>query len=203
MSDDLPPILDVRDALDDIETSADADVGDDLDAIRARLDELDDRGRADDQSVVDDIDGLVLGLRESLDGEADRRAEGVQNRLRTYRDALHDASTTLSLSGAELRDGSGDRAGVVDHAGETVDLVGTLVNGGDARAAVVSLAFHDNDGAPVRKVESHEVGLDSDERRDVELTVYVPENTAYYATTALDADDPRATSDTDAPDGNE
>lgn len=82
MSDDLPPILDVRDALDDIETSADADVGDDLDAIRARLDELDDRGRADDQSVVDDIDGLVLGLRESLDGEADRRAEGVQNRLR-------------------------------------------------------------------------------------------------------------------------
>lgn len=199
MSDDLPPIIDIRDALSDIESQSETDVSDDTAAIRERLDELAGRDRAGEQSVLDDIDDRVLGLRESLDGKADRRAEGIQNRIRTYRNTRRESSATLSLSGTELTAESGTRIDAANHNGETATLSGTLVNGGSARAAVVSLAFHDREGTPIRKVESREVGLAPDEHRDIDWTVYVPEGTTYYTTTALDADDPRSVSDEEAP----
>ena len=198
MTNDLPPIIDIRDALRDIESQSDTDVSDDTAAIRESLDELAGRDRAGEQSVLDDIDDRVLGLRESLDGKADRRAEGIQNRIRTYRNTRRESSATLSLSGAELTADSGTRIDAANHNGETVTLSGTLVNGGSARAAVVALDFHDREGTPIRKVESREVGLAPDEHRDVNWTVYVPHGTTYYATTALDADDPRSVSDEEA-----
>lgn len=194
MSNDLPPVIDVRDALSDIEASADADVSGEVETIRASLAELAGRERAGQQSVLDDIDGHVLAMREDLAGDADRRAEAIQNRIRTYRNTLREASETLSLSGAELTDRD-RRIDVSTHGGGTATLGGTLVNGGSARATVVSLVFHDTDGEPMRTVESREVGLDPDEHRDVEWTVYVPDGAAYYTTAALDADDPRSVSD--------
>ncbi|WP_284013326.1 hypothetical protein [Halobaculum litoreum] len=101
---DLPPVIDVYDMLDRIERDADNDeeVPAHLDEIRDLLAEYARRDRSGRASLVDDIDGRVLAVREYLDGDADRWAEGVENRLRVYRDSLREASDRLHLANARL-----------------------------------------------------------------------------------------------------
>ncbi|MFC5972787.1 hypothetical protein ACFPYI_15730 [Halomarina salina] len=185
----LPPLLDVRDALDDIEREADADVSDDVDAIRADLDRLAEHDEASD-SVVSDVEDDVLALRERLSGDADMYAEAVENRIRQYRTSRQSASDTVDIADPRLAR-NGTAVDLERQRGETVDVEGVLVNQGESRAATVLTAFHDDDGTVSRTVESRAYDLDAGEKRDVSLTVFVPDDAAYYAVSAVDADDPR------------
>lgn len=192
---ELPPIIDVREMLDRIERDAgnDDEVPAYLDEIRDLLAAYGDRDRGARASLVDDIDGSVLAMREYLDdgSDADRWAEGIQNRFRIYRESLREASESLHLSGAALhRDGDDVDGAAAAHQGEEVTLAGTLVNQGDARDGVLRLVFYDDDHTATWKVESREFDVDAGERRAFEEQVYVPEDAAYYDVTALDATDP-------------
>jgi hypothetical protein len=188
--DGLPPLLDFREFLDDVEREADADVSDEVAAVEADLDRFADRERGGD-SIVDDMDDDVLALREELSGDADWYAEAIQNRIRQYRSAREEAGDTLDVADPRLV-ADGEAVGVADRRDSLVGLEGKLVNQGDAGDAVVLLAFYDDDGVASRKVESREYDLDAGERRPLDLTVYVPPDAAYYAVSALDAEDPRS-----------
>lgn len=187
---ELPPLVDVRDTLDDIEREADVDVSDDVDAIRANLDRLANHDGASD-SVVSDIEDDVLALRERLSGDADMYAEAVENRVRQYRTARSNASDAVDVADARLTR-NGATVDLERQRGELVDVEGVLVNQGDPREVTVLTTFHGEDGALSRKVESQAFDLDAGERRDVSLTVYVPDGAAYYAVGAVDAADPRS-----------
>jgi len=199
---ELPPLIDVRDTLDDIEREADADVSDDLDAIRASLDRLADRDRSG-ETILDDIEDDVLAMRERLSGDADWYAEAVENRVRQYRTARDSASDTLTVAeprlarngtAVTLDAGRGDpgRSGDPSRGGDAVDVEGVLVNQGDDRRATMQVVFYDGDGTTLRKVESGPVDLASGARHDVSLTVHVPEDAAYHDVRALDGSDPRS-----------
>ena len=186
---ELPPVLDVRDSLDRIERDADADVADELERTRALLDQYEARdGETSRASLVDDLDGLVVAMRERLSGDADRYAEGIENRLQTYRDSRGDASETLTVSGPELRDDDGERvASVGRYDAETATLDATLVNEGEPRDGVVRLTLYDADHDPRRRVLVRESDLGTDEHRQVSARVAVPDEAEYYDVTALDA----------------
>lgn len=186
----LPPLVDVRDALDDIDREADADVSDDLDAIRGNLDRLAGREEASD-SVVSDIEDDVLAMRERLSGDADMYAEAVENRIRQYRTARSNASDTVDIADARLTR-NGAEVDLERQRGDLVDVEGVLVNQGEARDATVLTVFHGEDGTVSRKVESRPYDLDAGDRRDVSMTVYVPDDAAYHAVNAVDTSDPRA-----------
>jgi hypothetical protein len=134
------------------------------------------------------LDGLVVAMRERLTGDADRYAEGIENRLQTYRDARGDTSETLTVSAPELRDGDGERlASVGRYDAETVTLDATLVNEGEPRDGVVRLTLYDEDHDPRRRVLVRESDLGTDEHRQVSARVAVPDGAGYYDVTALDA----------------
>ncbi|MFC7175643.1 hypothetical protein [Halosegnis marinus] len=57
---------------------------------------------------------------------------------------------------------------------------------------MVSIAFYDDRDRAVWKVESRLFEVDPGERRDLDLTVYIPEGAAYYAVGAFEPDDPAA-----------
>ncbi len=220
---DLPPLVDFGDAVDNIERAVDADaddgddrtdalgdpntgvdVADHVASLREDLDRLEDRG--DEQGregVLDDIDDTVLSLREALDedSEADRYAEGIQNRIQQYRTNREAGSGTLTLSSAGL-ERNGTAVDVSSQRGEAVALRGTLTNGGADADAVVVLTFYGEDGRVRRTVESYQHDVGADEQRDLDATVYVPDGAAYYAVRAVDADDGRIIAgDEPVPDG--
>jgi hypothetical protein len=186
---ELPPVLDVRDSLDRIERDADADVSDELDRSRSLLDRYEARdGETSRASLVDDLDGLVVAMRERLSGDADRYAEGIENRLQTYRDSQGEASETVTVSGPELRDGDDERVAAVGrYEAATATLDATLVNEGERRDGVVRLTLYDEDHDPKRRVLIRESDLSTDERRQVRARVAVPDGAEYYDVTALDA----------------
>lgn len=190
---DLPPVLAFADVLDRIERATDDDAAQEwLAEVREGQVALAERPPARRESAVADLENVVESLRTHLaDGsDADWWAETVQNRLRTYRRTEAAASDTLSLSRPRLET-DGQPVDVATDTGEAT-LTGTLVNGGERADATIQLAFYDEDGRPVWIVESRQFGLDPGERRGFELTVYVPEEVAYYATAALDVNDPQA-----------
>ena len=192
---ELPPILDVRDALDRIERESDADVSDQLNRIRSLLDEYEGReadATTSQASLADDIDGVVVSMRERLSGDADRLAEGVENRLQIYRDSRNDVSETLHVSGAGLTDGGGHVESAKAVRGETVTLDATLVNQGDPCDGVVRLTFYDESHTPTLRVERRENGLTPDDNRQVSQRVVVPEEAEYFDVAALDAADAAA-----------
>jgi hypothetical protein len=168
-------------------------VSDEVAAVEADLDRFADRERGGD-SIVDDMDDDVLALREELSGDADWYAEAIQNRIRQYRSAREEASDTLDVADPRLV-ADGEAVDVADRRDSLVGLQGRLVNQGDASDAVVVLAFYGDDGVAVRKVESRQYDLDAGERRPLDLTVHVPPDAAYYAVSALDAEDPRSVGD--------
>ena len=191
---ELPPVLDVRDSLDRIERESDADVSDQLDRVRSLLDQYETResgggvgtSRA---SLVDDIDGVVVSMRERLSGDADRYAEGIENRLHIYRDSRGDVSETIHVSGAELTDNGGRVESARAVRDEAVTLGATLVNQGDARDGVVRLTFYDESRTPTLRVERRENDLAPDDHRQVSQRVFVPDDAEYYDIAALDAED--------------
>ncbi|MDS0294585.1 hypothetical protein [Halogeometricum luteum] len=192
---ELPPILDVRDALDRIEREADADVSEQLDRARSLLAEYEDRDDVSTSraSLVDDIDGVVVSMRERLSGDADRLAEGIENRLQIYRDSRNDASETVHASGAGLTDNGGNVESAKAVRGEAVTLEATLVNQGEPRDGAVRLTFYDESDAPVLRVERRETDLRPDDNRQVSQRVVVPEEAEYFDVAALDATDSAAT----------
>jgi hypothetical protein len=187
---DLPPLLDFYDQLDDVEREADADVSDEVAAVREDLDRLAARDDEHD-SLVDDVDDDVLALRERLSGDADWYAEAIQNRLQQYRSARDEASDTLVVADPELTV-DGTAVDVARRRESLVELRGTLVDQGGGGDATVVLALYDDDGGSLRKVEISQHDVESGERRDLGETVYVPPGTAHYSVTALDAEDPRS-----------
>ncbi|MDS0299338.1 hypothetical protein NDI76_11355 [Halogeometricum sp. S1BR25-6] len=198
---ELPPILDVRDALDRIERESDADVSDQLDRVRSLLDEYEGReadASTSQASLVDDVDGVVVSMRERLSGDADRLAEGIENRLQIYRDSRSDASETLYASGAGLSDNGGDVESAKAVRGEAVTLEATLVNQGEPRDGAVRLTFYDESNAPVLRVERRETDLRPDDNRQVSQRVFVPEEAEYFDVTALDAAETAASASTNA-----
>lgn len=196
--DELPPILDVRDALDRVERDADADVSEELESIRTLLDQYERRDSDVESraSLVDDVDGLVVSMRERLSGDAERDAEGIENRLRMARNARNEASETLHVSGGELRDGDARLRSLSEYDGETATLDATLVNQGETRDGVLRLTFYDENDQPIRHVSAPESDLSADENRQVTETVTVPAGAAYYDVAALDATDAAASNDT-------
>lgn len=192
---ELPPVIDIRDALDEIEADAEPDVSDEIAGIRGSLAEFGERDRAGQNSLLSDIERQVIELRDSLTGDADRRAEGIRNRIGMYRDTSSDESSTLSLSDVQLLDDGGEQTDVDEHHGEVVTLAGALVNGGSPRDAVVVCTLYGDDDTAVKTVESRIVSLGPDERHSFEEMIYVPETAAYHATAAFDADDARTITD--------
>lgn len=187
---ELPPILDVRESLDRIEREADADVSDQLDRVRSLLDEYEGRGTdagSSRASLVDDIDGVVVSMRERLSGDADRYAEGIENRLQIYRDSRNDVSETIHVSGAELTDDGGHVGSAKAVRGEAVTLDATLVNQGESRDGVVRVTFYDETHTPTLRVERRENDLTPDDHRQVSQRVFVPEDAEYFDIAALDA----------------
>lgn len=191
---ELPPILDVRDSLDRIERDADADVADELDSVRTLLDRYEERGSdaGSRASLVDDVDGLVVSMRERLSGDAERYAEGIENRLQIARNARNESSETLHASGAELRDGDERLRSLTEYDGETATLDATLVNQGEARDAVLRVTFFDEDDEPIRHTSTSASDLSADEHRKVTETVSVPTEAAYYDVSVLEATDAAA-----------
>lgn len=192
---ELPPVIDIRDALDEIEVSAEPNVSNEVDGIRGALVEFSKRDRAGQDSLLSDIERQVMELRESLTGNADRRAEGILNRIQLYRNTSGGESQTLSLSGVTLRDDDGNPVDVADHQDEVATLDGALVNQGDPRDAVVVLALYTTDDTAVKTIESQTVSLDPDERYPFEQMIYVPETAVYQATAVFDATDARTITD--------
>ncbi|WP_254544551.1 hypothetical protein [Halomarina pelagica] len=187
---DLPPILAVGDVLDRIERESDADVSDEIGDLRDALDRLAEREEVGRASVLDDVDERLLALRERLSGDADWYAQAIENRIRQYRDASAAASETLSVSAPRLeRDGS--ELDVSRAVATTAHLRGMLVNRGEASDAVVVLTFYAPDGATVRTVETRAYRLEAGAQRDLDETVYVPEEADYYAVAVLAPGDPR------------
>lgn len=187
---ELPPILDVRESLDRIEREADADVSDQLDRVRSLLDEYEGRGTdagSSGSSLVDDVDGLVVSMRERLSGDADRYAEGIENRLHIYRDSRNDVSETIHVSGAELTHDGGRVGSAKAVRGEAVTLDATLVNQGESRDGVVRVTFYDETHTPTLRVERRENDLTPDDHRQVSQRVFVPEDAEYFDISALDA----------------
>jgi hypothetical protein len=185
----LPPLVDIRDALDAIETSAHTDVSGDVDRIRDALRAFGDREQAAKDSLIADIERQINALREQLSGDADRRAEGVQHRLQQYRDSPADSAPTLS--GAALRDETGTQITIPRYSDESAVLSGTLVNGGDAREVTTMLTFYTDNGTPLRTIEGPPIEIGPGEHHSVELPVAIPPEATAYATSVLDVDDPR------------
>lgn len=192
---ELPPVIDIRDALDEIEATAESGVTGEINGIRESLVEFSERDRAGQDSILSDIERRIIGMREQLGGDADRRAEGILNRIQTYRDTSTDDAETLSLSGESLLDTNGNSVAISDHHGKVATFEGTLVNGGSMRDAVVIFTIYANDGMAIKTIETQTVSLDPDERETVEQTIYVPENATSYAAAAFDADDTRTIGD--------
>ena len=69
---DLPPVLDFRNALDEIEARAESDVTEDTDAIRATLEAFAKRDQADRESLLSDIDRLTVGVESPRDVDSTR-----------------------------------------------------------------------------------------------------------------------------------
>lgn len=126
----LPPLVDIRDALDEIETSANTDVSDTVTQIRDTLRAFGDRDEATQDSLLVDIESQINALREQLAGDADRRAEGVQYRLQQYRDAP--TESTVTLAGVALCDETGTPITIPRYSDESAVLASTLVNTGDS-----------------------------------------------------------------------
>ncbi|MFD1514995.1 FxLYD domain-containing protein [Halomarina rubra] len=185
----LPPLIDVRDTLDDVEREANRDVSEEVDAIRANLDRL--ATRDGGGTVVDDIEDDVLALRERLSGDADWYAEAVENRVRQYRTARRTASDTLDVADPRLTR-NGTAVDLDRQRGDLVEVEGVLVNQGEDRSATLQVVFYDEDGTVARKVESRAYDLASGDRRDVSFTVYVPDDASYHDVAAVDASDPRS-----------
>lgn len=189
---DLPPVIDIRDALDEIETGTERDVSGEIDSIRESLAEFSERDRAGQDSLLSDIERQIVSLREYLTDDTDRRAEGILNRIQIYRNTTVDESVTFSLSNPTLLDAEGNVVDVTDHRGEVATFDGTLVNGGDARDAVAVLTIYAKDGDAAKTIETRTVSLGPDEQDSIEQPIYIPENAAYYAAAAFDAADTRA-----------
>ncbi|MFB6127262.1 MAG: hypothetical protein ABEJ79_08245 [Halolamina sp.] len=194
MSEDrqLPPIIDFGDALDKVAADLDGDEEAEayLEEIREGLDDLAARAPGNRDPVVDSVENLIDSLLTYADGDAEMWARTIKNRFATYRRSRRTTSTRLHVSSGRLeRDGEaldGDAA-----PGEA-SLQGTLVNSGEATDAMVAIAFYDERGRATWKVESREYAVGPGEKRPVDLTVYVPEEMAYYAIDAFEPDDPAA-----------
>jgi hypothetical protein len=185
---DLPPLVDFGASIDRIEEEADADVEGHIDDLREGLDRLEERDDQERESVLDDVDDTLLSLRERVDDEdADSSAEGIQNRIRQYRDNRGSEGNVLSLSNARL-ERAGESVEPEDVAAETVQLRGTLVNGGAGDGALY-LAFYDGEGRLSRTVESRQYDLEAGEHREFDRTVYVPADADSYVLATLDAAD--------------
>jgi hypothetical protein len=184
---DLPPTLDFRNALDEIEARSESDVEDTTDSIRDRLAAFAESDRAGRESLLSDIDRLTIDLESQVSGKAARRTEGIRNQIDAYRESDSDAPTELSLSGASLLDSAGEALDLAASEGTIASLRGTLVNGGEERGVVVMCAFYDDSGNPLRTVESPVHRLSPGEKRDVTIELYVPNDAARYGVVALDA----------------
>jgi hypothetical protein len=190
---DLPPTLDFRNALDEIEARADADVSEQTDTIRDRLAEFAERDGAGRESLLSDIDRLTVDLESQLSGKAARRAEGIRNQIDAYRE--DDTAAELSLSGASLLDDRGEIMDLPADGGALAVLDGTLVNGGAERGVVAMCSFYDDGGEALRAVESRVYELGPGEKRDVAIDLYVPGEATRYGAVALDASGSRAIGD--------
>lgn len=184
---DLPPILDFGSELDRLEREADADVNDTVDALRESLDEMAEREAGGEAvgSHVSDAQSDLYALRERLSGDADRQAEAILNRLQIYENSLDERSESLSVADARF-EARGTTVEPSDHRDETLTFAGTLTNTGDLGDVRVRLGFYDHDDAVVRSVEVPERGVDTDEKRQVEAEVFVPETVQYYDVTVVD-----------------
>lgn len=186
---DLPPLIDFGASIDRIEEEADADVEGHIDDLREGLDRLEERDDQERESVLDDVDDTLLSLRERVDDrDADSSAEGIQNRIQQYRDDRSSEGNVLSLSNARL-ERDGESVEPEDVAAETVQLRGTLVNGGGAGDSALYLAFYDGEGRLSRTVESRQYDLEAGEHREFDRTVYVPADADSYVVATLDAAD--------------
>lgn len=189
----IPPLIDVRDALDRAEAASTGNLDDDLEPVRERIAAVADDEVANVPSTVAALDDRILALRDrrDLSEGADYWLETVHNRFSTYRDRLDETSAALEVASARIVDGDDERASVAEVDDAEATLRGTLVNGGSATRAVVQVVFYDDDGAPLWKVESPAVDLDTGERRPVDRRVYVPEAAAYWDAVPLETVDTR------------
>jgi hypothetical protein len=192
---DLPPTLDFRNALDEIEARTDADVSEITDEIRAKLEEFAERDGAGRESLLSDIDRLTVDLESRSSGNAARRAEGIRNQIDAYRESDAGDAAELSLSGARLVDGNGSEVDLTASDGALAVLRGTLVNGGPERRVVTMCSFYDDSGNPLQTIESRVYELDPGEKRDVAIDLYAPARATRYGAAALDASGSRAIGD--------
>ena len=184
---DLPPTLDFRDALDEIEARSESDVEEETDTIRNRLAAFAEGNRAGRGSLLSDIDRLTVDLETQVSGRAARRAEGIRNQIDAYRESEGEAAAELSFSGVKLVDSAGEAIDLAAGDGGSARLQGTLVNGGGERGVVAMCAFEDDAGNPLRTVESRPYELGAGEKRDVAIDLHVPNDAGQYAVVALDA----------------
>ena len=142
-----------------------------------------------------------------MTGEAARRLEGIRNRLRIYRESVSQTGEDLAVIDATVRvtedgdeDGDGNRheetgttgedearTEIAQLHGESVEFVVTVVNGGTDRRVVIVVELYDEVGEEVRDVATDELVFEADEQASISLELEVPEETAYFSATALDA----------------
>jgi len=190
----LPPTLDFRTALDEIDARADTDVSDQTNEIRDRLAEFAERdgdGRTGRESLLSDIDRLTVDIESRASGKAARRAEGIRNQIDAYRDSggegEGETAAELSFSGASFVDDGGKDVDLAASDGAPASLRGTLVNGGGERRAVVACTFYDDAGDALQTIESRPYDLAVGEQRSVAIDCHAPADAAQYAAEALDA----------------
>jgi hypothetical protein len=191
---ELPPIIDMGDALDRVERNAASEEATaHLGEVRAVLARGAERDPAARESLLDDLDSLVDSLRMHVDGDAEFWAETIQNRVANYRRTRLETSDTLHFSASRLTVDGDDPVDPADHRGEKATLRGTLVNQGEPGSATVQLAFYNEAGEATWTVESCEFDLDAGERRGLNLHVWIPEDADHHGVAVLDPDDARTT----------
>lgn len=192
---DGPPIVAVEDDLRAIERAVEGDPETAVAQAREKLAAFDAREAGGQVSLLDDVETFLLRAQEQVTGEPERCIAAVRNRLGIYRDALSRTDEDLAVIDSHLRstdeavgDSTSDEWDLSALHGRDAELVATVLNAGADRRVVLVVGFYDESGDELREVTTEAVPLEADEQRVIDVDVTVPEGTAYYAATALDAD---------------
>lgn len=182
-----PTILAVDDDLERLETRVDGDPADTIADARSRLETFEARSAASQASLLDEATELLLRAEERLEGESARDVAAVRNRVRIYRDTVSRTDEDLAVIDTTIRTEE-EETSIDELHSETVEIVATVVNAGTDRDVVLVVGFYDAEGEQLEEVATDPIPFDRDEQAPVDLEVVVPDETRYYAASALDAD---------------
>lgn len=183
----IPPIIDIRDDLERAREETDEDVAEEFETVRDRLEAFADRRRADREGVLDEIDNELLRMEELLDGEASRAIRAARNRIHVFRDSLEATGEDFVVVDYGVHQHEEPESDGVLPVG-VVTMTVTVANSGDDAEVAPVVTFYDETGDELDSVRgpAFDLAEGAEERREFEVDV--PEDAAYNAVSAVEAD---------------